>query len=64
VSSFQTFVLVVGTGLLVVAAGVIVWRELGREADGRFLDGWRDVAGLAATLSGLVVLLVSLWATR
>ncbi len=63
-TSFQTFVLVVATALLVVAVGVIVWREIRSEPDARFLEGWRDVAGLAATLSGLVVLLVSLWATR
>jgi hypothetical protein len=62
--SLQTAVLVLATVILAVAAGVILWRELGRGAEGGFLQGWRDLSGLGATLGGLVVILTWLWATR
>ncbi len=60
----QTAVLAVGTSMLAVAASVILWRELERGAEGRFLQGWRDVLGIGVTLGGLVVLLTWLWSLR
>jgi hypothetical protein len=64
VDALQTSVLVVATSLVAVAAAVILWRELGRGAEGGFLEGWRDRFGLAMTLGGLAVLLTWLWAAR
>lgn len=60
----QTTVLALGTSMLAVSAFVILWRELGRGAEGGFLQGWRDVLGIAVTFGGLVILLTWLWTLR
>ena len=59
----QTTVLAFGTSVLAVSSAVIVWREMGHRAEGRFLRGWRDYLGLAFTVGGLAVFLAWLWST-
>ena len=57
----QVVVLVLATVIVAVASAGILWREMGRGAEGGFLPGWRDRLGLAATLGGLAVLLTWIW---
>ena len=61
VDSSQIIALSFATLIVAVASGVILWREMGRGAEGGFLPGWRDRLGLAATLGGLAVLLTWIW---
>ena len=60
-NGLEIAVLAAGTGLLAVAMGVIVWRELQPGSRGSYVQTWRDLAGIVAMLSGLAVLGLWLW---